>query len=104
MIFDATTPYRHLKEKWEHRVYEGMLINSPDHFNQAPAGIKADEFILQYTAANPKCVIITQDLYRDYRDRYSEACQRVVRVMDFNDQLWLPQINMTIKVDKNAIY
>ena len=104
VIFDATTPYRHLKEKWEHRVYEEMLINSPDHFSQAPAGIKADEFILQYTAANPKCVIITQDLYRDYRDRYSEACQRVVRVMDFNDQLWLPQINMTIKVDKNAIY
>lgn len=104
VIFDATTPHRHLKTKMEQRFYEKMLRNYPDHFYQASAGLKADDFILQYTATKPECVIITQDLYRDYRDRYNEARTRVIRVMDFNDTLLLPEINMSVKVDKNIIY
>ena len=104
VIFDATTPYRHLKHKWEKQYYEKLFRDYPEHFYQAPAGHKADDFILQYTAAKPECVIITQDLYRDYRDRYREARRRVIGVMDLNDILLLPEINMNIKVDKNTIY
>ena len=104
IIFDATTPHRHLKHKWEKQYYEKLFRDYPEHFYQAPAGHKADDFILQYTAAKPECVIITQDLYRDYRDRYREARRRVIGVMDLNDILLLPEINMNIKVDKNTIY
>ena len=79
---------------------EKIVVEIPE----ASAGLKADDFILQYTATKPECVIITQDLYRDYRDRYREARTRVIRVMDFNDTLLLPEINMSVKVDKNIIY
>ena len=103
VIFDATTPHCHLRCKWEKRFYEKLFRDYPENFYQAPAGCKADDFILQYTEAKPECVIITQDLYRQYRDSYSEARTRVIRGMDINDILVFPGIHMNIKVDKNII-
>ena len=99
VVFDANTPYQHIKTERERKTYEKLLRDDPHHFSHAPAGNKADDFILQYTETNPDCTIITQDLYRDYRDRFGKARTKVIRVMDLNGSLLLPAINMTVKLN-----
>ena len=70
VFFDATTPHV-LKKKQpaEQAAYESWLQTDPEHFTQVPAGTCADVFLLEEAEANPESIIMTQDLFRDHKNK-----------------------------------
>ena len=50
--------------------YRALCRDFPDHFIEVPGGNRADDFILDW-AHSHGTVIIANDIYRDYFDKYS---------------------------------
>ena len=70
-FFDAGTFYSLLKagEKAEAACYRQLGHDFPDLFIEIPGGNKADDFLLQYVNAHGGS-IISNDLFRDYLEKY----------------------------------
>ena len=106
VIFDATTPHI-LKKKnsAEHAEYESWLQNDPEHFNQVPAGICADVFLLEEAKANPEAIILTQDLYRDHKGDYPELLnqrERIATGMFLNGKIMFPKLKYCIPLNRSV--
>lgn len=69
--FDATTYSKLLEagKKSEAYAYRRFCYDYPDIFIEVPGGNKADDFLLQY-ANTQRAAIITNDLFRDYSEKY----------------------------------
>ena len=101
VYFDASTPHilRNASQD-ESAQYEKLLRNDPEHFQQVPAGTRADDYLLLQADSNKKALILTQDLFRDHIDKYPwlKTENRVFPGMVMNNLIFFPDISMQIPI------
>lgn len=97
VFFDATAKHLFKHDPVQLAKYENLLKDS-EHFQQVPAGSRADDFLLVIAQSEPGSVILTQDRYRDYEDQYPEIVNsdRIVPGMMLRNMIFFPKINLQI--------
>ena len=99
--FDASTRHHLAKNgKGEELVYEQLLRDRPERFAEAPAGSRADVFLLEAAQAEPRAVIISNDRYRDHEERYPfiRDKSRLAVGKVFRRQLCVPDLGIACPV------
>lgn len=99
--FDASTRHHLAKSgKGEEQLYEEWLRNRPERFAEAPAGSRADVFLLEAAQAEPRAVIISNDRYRDHEERYPfiRDKSRLAVGKVFRRQLCVPDLGIACPV------
>ena len=99
--FDASTRHHLAKNgKREELVYEQLLRDHPERFAEAPAGSRADVFLLEAAQAEPRAVIISNDRYRDHEERYPfiRDKSRLAVGKVFRKQLCVPDLGIACPV------
>jgi uncharacterized protein YegL len=101
VYFDATMRYQ---KNLEQDKFEQLLKDDPEHFVMIPAGIRADDFILQHadrTGSN----VISNDCFRDFAKQYSWVGDRsrFYRGMVIKNRIMIPnlQIDSEFSLDDN---
>lgn len=105
MCFDASTRHHLAKQRrGDDAAYEELLRARPERFAEAPAGIRADIFLLEAADADGRALIITQDRYRDHEARYPfvRDAKRVYRGGVFHGQLCVPDLGIRCAVESSA--
>ena len=51
-------------------ILQKLFYLQPDEIFQVPSGVQADDHILEYVSRHPKAFILSNDRFRQYRDRY----------------------------------
>lgn len=101
VYFDASTPHRLRKTSAQEAArYDKLLKQHSHRFRQVPAGTQADAFLLALADHNPDAVILSNDLYRDYQDRYPwlKTEKRVFSGMKLDEMVYFPGISLNIPV------
>ena len=102
VFFDATAP--HLLRQYnpaEVALYKKLLRENADCFQEVPASTEADAFILKFADMTPDSVVISNDLYRDYREQYPWLKSDFKRRMSgkvIGDQIYFPEKSLLIPV------
>lgn len=99
-VFDANTRFRLLGQ--DRSVYENLQKSYPNLFHETTGGTRADEVIL-YHANYSNALIISNDRYRDYQEKYdwlTRYSERLIKgeVMDGN--LVIPRLDMHLPVKR----
>ena len=99
VFFDATTP--HILNRCcpnEKALYEQLRQTYPNNFQQVPAGIRADDFLLIEANQNDQAIIISNDCYRDYEETYTWLIdnKRIAHGMVLKDKIVMPSLKMII--------
>lgn len=97
VCFDASTRHHLAKSGMgEEAAYETLLRSQPEHFTEAPGGTCADVFLLGAAAADPKIIIVTNDLFRDHVAQYPfiRNKKRLFRGSVFCNQLCIPGLGI----------
>ena len=99
VVFDASTPYI-LPPGKERQFYRELIDKRLPEYSQAPANTKADIFILTYAGENSKCMIISNDCYRDHKEEFPwiKKSPRRISGMIMGGKLCIPQMNMSVPV------
>jgi len=99
--FDASTPYHFAKGSPQLAVYEEMLKTRPEHFQQVPAGTRADDFLLMLANRNPDAVILSQDRFRQYEEQYPwvKDSRRVAAGMFLHGMVFFPSLSLQFFVE-----
>ena len=104
VFFDATAPHilKNVSQA-EAAQYDALLKNDPIHFQQVPAGTRADDFLLLQADSNKDALIMTQDLFRDHVDKYPwlKTENRVISGMVMNNLIFFPDISMQIPITES---
>ena len=98
VYFDASARHLLKSDAAEAEQYEKLLAADPEHFQQVPAGTRADDFLLLIASQDDSAKIMTQDRFRDYADRYPQVIHsdRLLPGMVIRDMIYFPGINLTI--------
>ena len=102
VFFDASTRHiLHSSDPAEAKLYEKMLQKKVDCFQEVSAGTQADAFILKVADMTPGTVVLSNDLYRDYRAQYSwlkSDCKRRISGSVIGNQIYFPEKSLLIPV------
>ena len=98
VYFDASARHLLKSAAGELEQYEKLLADDPDHFQQVPAGTRADDFLLLIASQDSSARIMTQDRFKDYADRYPQVVRadRLLPGMVVRDQIYFPGIDLKI--------
>lgn len=106
VCFDANV--FHVLEKQGHpgdsKLLHGMVESDSDHYQVVPAGIRADDFILQQ--ANRECAhILSNDLFRDFAEKYPwlKGNQRVHRFDFVRGRLLVPDFDIAEELGQGSV-
>lgn len=97
ICFDASTRHHLAKSGMGDEVaYENLLRRRSERFTEMPGGSCADVFLLGAAAADPKTIIVTNDLFRDHAEQYPfvREKKRLIRGSVFHDQLCIPKLGI----------
>ncbi len=102
VFFDASTRHRlHSSNPAEVKLYEKMLREKSDRWQEVAAGTQADAFILKVADMTPGSVVLSNDLYRDYRAQYfwlKRSCLRRISGSVIGNQVYFPEKSLLIPV------
>ena len=101
VYFDASARHLLKASAGELEQYEKLLADDPDHFQQVPAGTRADDFLLLIASQDDSAKIMTQDRFKDYADRYPQVVRadRLLPGMVVRDQIYFPGIDLKIPLN-----
>lgn len=108
VYFDATAPHR-LREnnKADLERFNSLIKNDPRHYEIIPARTRADSYLLEEAHRNPKAIILTNDKYEDYYERYPDVLndwKRRIQPMKImlDGSIWFERINLSIPLKRRA--
>ena len=106
VYFDATAPHR-LREnnKADLGRFDLLTKNNPRHFEIIPARTRADSYLLEEAHRNPRAIILTNDKYEDYFERYPDVLndwKRRIQPMKImlDGSIWFERINLSIPLKR----
>lgn len=106
VYFDATAPHR-LREnnKADLGRFDLLIKNDPRHIEIIPARTRADSYLLEEAHRNPMAIILTNDKYEDYFERYPDVLndwKRRIQPMKImlDGSIWFERINLSIPLKR----
>jgi uncharacterized membrane protein len=108
VFFDANA--RHVLEennKAELKRFDSLLKKDSSHFQLVPGGKPADDSLLHEAHENPNAIILTNDRYRDYSQKYPDVLsdsERRIQPMQFqiDGSIWFSGINLSIPMKRGS--
>ena len=99
VFFDANASHC-FTSKGDKALYDELLQKYPDNFVQVPGGVKADDFLLMAANQYKHSIVISNDRYREYQNKYAWVVdsQRLAHGMVLKDKICMPSLNMTIPI------
>jgi hypothetical protein len=99
VFFDANASHC-FTSKGDKALYDELLQKYPDNFVQVPGGVKADDFLLMAANQYNNSIVISNDRYREYQNKYAWVVdsQRLAHGMVLKDKICMPSLNMTIPI------
>lgn len=103
VLFDATA--KHIlehKAPREVKAYNALLKHHAEHFHQTPAGIQADDFLLQLADLKSNRIIMSNDLFRDHKAKHpwlkTDSGRRLLQGMVLGDMVCFPGISTSFPI------
>lgn len=104
VVFDANVGYKLTGKFMGERDLSRMLSLPKDQILVVPKGAQADPFLLE-TARDLKALIVTNDRYRDWVDRYPDVARpdRLVRGSMRDGRVWLAGLEAKDRAKEGAL-
>jgi hypothetical protein len=104
-IFDANAPFLLQRFAGERvfDVYKDLLKIFPNQFAQTTGGLPADELLLQRADALSRRRIVSNDRFRQFRDKYPWLANEENHLVKFAvvaDKLQVPALNIIVDWDR----